>query len=244
MVKNVQALILLAFFILMFSSNASAETDSFPENSVAEIRHPVRVSEGIPPSTTSCNITIYYPSTYPANNSIFVNFKPMGRDGFTSYFNYTLNQSQTTIKGIYPYDITCVAGVLNATVTSEFIINQGGVSPNQQRTDTLSRTIWFFFGLAVFCLISAMFVKRMPVKITLFLFMTWFLLMGINTSLIGMQDEIVNPKIENFFEFFLVLSFLANRFILYGVGVLWIVIFFVTFKDKLNWKKSERYDYG
>lgn len=233
--KNVQ--VVIVFFLFLFLISFTSAIEPLTQNESAQVRFPVRLGGGVAPIGTLCNFTMLYP-----NNTYLINFQPMTR--LTDEYSFNLTGTQTSQAGVYDSQVTCNFGGLNDTLSTSIIINPGGIEPSQQRTDTLSRTIWFFFGLGVFCFISAMFVKSKPVKITLFLFMVWFLLMGTNTSLIAMQDEVINPKIQTFFEFFLTLSFMANNFIIYGVGILWIIVFFTTFKDKLKFKKSERYDYG
>lgn len=233
--QNAKALGLLIIFVLCITLVSSLEP--ITQNQTAEIKHSVRLGGGVAPVGTSCNITILYP-----NKSILINFQPMTR--LVDQYQYNLTGTQTSTSGVYDYDVTCVHGGLNDTLSSSLIINPGGIEPSQQRTDTLSRTIWFFFALALLCFISIFMVRKPPIKITMFLFMFWFILMGVNTSLLAMQDEVINPQVEEFFEFMLVLSFIANRFILIAIAGLWCVIFFITFKDRMKTKTNERYDYG
>ncbi|HEX9804498.1 MAG TPA: hypothetical protein VGA67_02355 [Candidatus Dojkabacteria bacterium] len=207
---------------------------SYPQGSVVEIKHPVRVDGGIPASAL-CNISVYNPH----NTTLLVNFLGMTNSG--DYFNYTLNTSQTTTKGIYNYDITCESAGLNATNSFQFLINLGGTEPTEQRTSSQTRTIAIFFVLGILSFIAIFFVKMFPIKITMFLIMIWFFLIGINLTYLSIQDELVNTSMEGFFSFFLVVAFYSNYFIFISIAIIWILTFFTTFLEKKRQKKEDRY---
>jgi len=158
-----------------------------------------------------------------------------------SYFNYTLNSSQTNTKGLYTYDVTCTDGTLNETESFDFFINLGGVEPTAARTDTLSRTIWIFFSFGIISCLVAIFSKRIPIKISFIIFTIWFFLTTINTAFLAVQDEIVNPSVENFLSFFLVISHYINYALLFSVGVVWIITLIVSLISQNQIKKEKLY---
>lgn len=226
---------LMFCLLLVFLISIVGAVQTYEQGSVIDIKKSVRVDGGIPNSAV-CNISIFYP-----NSTTLIDYQEMQDQ--TNFFNYTLSSSQTNIKGEYNYDITCFQGGLNETASDGFLINLGGIEPNQQRTDAVSRTIYIFFGLAVMCLIGVVFVNKLPFRVTLGVVMVWFLLIGINTSYLAIQDEIVNSKIESFFSFFLTASFIINWGLFYALAIFWVVIFFVNLFNFRRLKKESRYSF-
>src|SRR3990167_1408415 len=112
-------LIAILFFITLIPLVNSL---AFTQNEEGEIVHAVRVGGGLPGSSTNCNISIFY-----SNGSDFIDFDAMTNSN--DVFNYTLNNSQTTIIGKYNYAVSCTNGNLNDTKEYEFFINPGGVEP-------------------------------------------------------------------------------------------------------------------
>lgn len=235
MEKILQVLkISLCLFFLLFSLSFVSAVQTFEQNHTAAICHAVR-KDGAIPTSAACNITINY-----ANGSNLVNFLAM--DDLGDQFCYNLTGAQTSVKGIYSYDISCDDSTDNATLSSEYLVNLGGIEPTQSRTDTMSRTIFIFFGLAVLVFLSLFWVKKTPFKLSLFLVMIWFILMGINASYISIQDEVLNVNIENFFSFFLVISYWANYAIFVSIAIIWAITFIVSIME-FNKKKRVK-DYG
>ena len=183
-------LVSLAYFIFFLPASSGL---TFRQNSAADIKSEVRLNGAVPPASALCNISVYYP-----NNSILVDFRQMTNQG--SYFNYTINSSQTSLKGNYNYCVTCSSSGLNETDCSKFIINLGGIEPSQLRTDTSTRNIYIFLGLGLLAFLGFFLTGKLPVRLTLLLIMIWFILMGINSAYISMQDEILNENLENFFS--------------------------------------------
>jgi len=222
----------LLFFVLIITLSSAIQT--FPQNSEAKICRAVRDGGALPTSAT-CNLTVDY-----SNGSKLIDFQPM--QDLTDQFCFNLTSSHTSVKGIYEYQISCTDGVDNATIDSQYLVNLGGIEPSQERTDALSRTIWTFFGFAFLFFLGVLFVKTIPVRTTLFLLMFWFILMGVNASYISIQDEVVNTNIENFFSFFLTISFLFNYVIFIAIVIIWMITFIVNLLDKHRRKLEKDYD--
>lgn len=209
---------------------------SFQQNNYADIQHAVRVNGALPDSSANCNITIRY-----SNNTILVNFLPMTNQG--NYFNYTLQPSQTSIIGTYPYDVSCVGQGLNTTQSFTFSITPGGIDPSVSRTNAISRTIYFVFGLGILLFLGFYLVNNIPVKYTLLLLSVMFFLISINMLFISLQDEVINPNIVNFFSKFTAISFYIFWFIGFLIFALWMITFINTIMLKMQYKKMEKYGY-
>jgi len=228
---KLQIIVFLTMFVLLLNCCSALET--FEQNTNIDIKQPVRIDGGLPKDTL-CNITVYYP-----NKSLLVDFKEMTEEN--SYYNYTIPSTKTSTKGVYTYDIFCTNGTLSSSDSFEFLINLGGVPPSTSRTDTLTRNIFIFIGLGVMAFIGFIYFDKFPVRASLFLLMIWFILMGLNFSFISLQDEVVNPSIENFFSSFLTISFYLNWFIFSFIILIWGVTFFVSIFDFKRKKRELKY---
>jgi len=229
--KKVNRNFLFLFFFVLLISSVSALT--FEQNKEGFICHGVR-KDGAIPTSASCNITINY-----ANGSNLVNFLAM--DDLSDQFCYNLTTSHTSLKGTYDYEVTCNDATENETISSSYLVNLGGIEPNQNRTDATTRTIWIFFGLAFATFLSLFWIQKTPFKFSLFLIMIWFILMGINISYISIQDEVVNSSIEGFLSFFLVASYWANYAIFFAIIVIWIITFIVNIMESHKKKLVKEY---
>lgn len=225
----------VSFILLIITISLSSAIDTYSQNSDVDLKHPVRLN-GAVSSGINCNISVYKP-----DNTVLIDFKPMTDNG--DYFNYTLNSTQTATKGVYNYDITCIGAGENQTDSFDFLINLGGVEPSDSRTHAQTRNILVFFGLAIIFFISIFFARSFPVKLTFFLLVVWFLLIGINFIYIAIGDEVLNPSVENFFSFFLTLSFYANYFIFISIFILWMITLFVNVLQVNKRRKATKYGF-
>lgn len=231
MVKQIQAIIILCFLLLV----PAVVAESYPQGSEIGLKVPVRV-DGYISTGVTCNITVLYP-----NSSILIDFKEMSDK--ISYFNYTLNTSQTTIKGDYTYCVTCHSSTTgsNQTECFDFAINLGGVDATQSRTDATSRAVYFMFGVAIILFIGLIFSKTTPVKFTFGLGALMFFLIAVNLIFMSMQDEIVNPKVEGFFSSFTAISYIAYWFIGALIGIIWLLTSVVSLMNYMQIKKQRKY---
>ncbi len=234
--KKVLLIMSLIFILLIVVGAALVSSLAFRQNSIGDIRHSVRVEDGIPPSTATCNMTLFYP-----NRTVFVDFQAMTNQ--VDDFNYTLNESQTSVIGKYDYDITCFSGSLNKTDTFELFINPGGVEPSATKTDAISRAIYVIFTLGILLFISFLLTKENFVfKYTFFLLSLLFFLIAINFIFIGLQDDVVNPTVQDFFSSFTAISFILYWFFGFAIFTLWTVAIINTLIYKNNIKQAERMD--
>lgn len=230
-------LILFVFTLMLLPLVVAA---TYSQNSVADIKHPVRVNDGLPSSAANCNISIYYP-----NGTTFIPFGNMTISDDNNYFNYTLNTSQTTIIGTYLYDVTCVDGSFNATDTFSFLINLGGVEPTEERTGAITRGVYFVFIIGLVLFLAFLFSRtKLPVKLTLLLLSGLSFLIALNLIFLDLQDAVVNPAVVGFFSSFTAISFYIYWGIGMAIGIIWIFALIMTWVDKRNRDTMRNFGYG
>ena len=224
---------LLVVLILMYVLSFGLVTAE-KQGEKVDLRVPVRINGGL--GAVNCNITVIDP-----NNTIIVDFLEMTDQ--ISYQNYTLNSTQTSVKGTYNYCVTCSsAGGLNQTKCFDFFVNPSGIEPTQQRTDSITRSVYFLFGIAIIMFLAFFFATQsVPVKWTVFAIGVVFFVMGINTIFISMQDEVINPVLENFFSGFLVISYYFYYFVAVLLIILWAFTFINTWLYKKNMKNIAKF---
>lgn len=228
--------VLLLFSVLIFIPSVSA---AISQGQPADISHSVRVDGGEAPAGTSCNITIFF-----ANDTKLVDFQEMTR-GTGAVYNYSLNQTQTAIKGDYTYDVTCVSpDNRNSTQSFSMSINYGGIDPSESRTGATSRAIYIVFGLAILSFLAFMYFQKEVIKYTFFLMAILFVVITINFLFLGFQDEVVNPKVEAFFSAMTAISFYIYWFIAALIFILWLFAFINTTMQSMKEKKSRKFGYG
>lgn len=191
---------------------------------------------GLCTATAECNLTINYP-----NSTILLDNQRMDNLN-NGYFNYTLNENQTTPSGEYRTRVSCLDGGLNDTANFIYEVNPTGIRPSDQKTESLTRSIYFIFGIGILCFIGFLFIKPVPVKWTFFLVAILLFVVALNTLFIGLQDEVVNPKLETFFSGALTIAFILYWFIGFLIFFLWMVTFIMTIMDRMEVKKMRRLD--
>lgn len=224
-------------FLLLFLIIPLVNALTFEQNQEANIRHAVRVNDGIPSTNANCNITISYP-----NGTLLVDVDSMSISSNSNYFNYTLNTTQTSIKGEYDYEITCVDGNLNATESFSYLVNYGGIEPTEARTDSITRSIYFIFGIGVLLFLGFLFINfKLPIKATFFLVSLLFFLIGINLIFLDLQDQVVNSRLEGFFSSFTAISFYIYLFVGFLIGSIWILSVMVTLISRKRVRRLEKF---
>jgi hypothetical protein len=143
-----------------------------------------------------------------------------------NYYNYTLLPNQTTQEGEHFVIITC-QGDTDGFSTFTYEINPTGIRPTEQRTETITRTIYFIFGIAIIFFLGYIFIaEKTTVKYTFFLLSFIFFLIAMNIVFVSMQDEVVNPRLENLFSFLVAASFYMYWFIGGLIFIMWFLAFF------------------
>lgn len=184
----------------------------------------------------SCSYVNISSITYP-NGTILPLEEVMTRTGVD--YNYSF---QPPTQGCYSYS---VYGDKDSGYESEIIdfkVTTTGLCSNEAGTTALSRGIYFLFGIAVILLTAFFFIKsKPPVKWTLFLLSFIFLLASLNILFVGIQDEVVNPQAEQFFDILTASSWYLLWFAAIMLGVLWIITTIQTLLVKNVQNKLEKY---
>lgn len=230
---------LLTLSIFLFTALASAEPSFYiPQSQDYEIKVACDLNGANCPSTTRCNITSYYP-----NSSFFINNKGMGNLN-NGFFNYSLNNNQTSTKGEYGSSVSCVDSTVGINDTSVFTfeINPTGIRPTEQRSQSISRGVYFMFILGILLFIGFLFTREsIPVRWTFFIFSLIFFLIGINIIFISISDEIVNPRLETFFDGFTAITWYSYWFAGGLLALIWALTFINTILYKKNMENIKRF---
>lgn len=179
-------------------------------------------------ATTPCQVTINYPNQTNLLKNADLTYN-------TNYYNITLNSTQTAITGEYSVIVTC-QGNSSGFATFTYEVNPTGIRASEQRTDALTRSIYFLFGIAIVLFAIFIFVDlSLPIKWTFFILAFIFLLIGVNVVFVSLKDEVVNPSLENLFSFLTTASFILYWF----AGVLLLFIWMLTIMNTYILKKNQ-----
>ena len=228
----------LFFFIgLILLPFISGSSFYIPKDTDYSIKFNCKLDGSICSTTATCNVSIDYP-----NSSILVD-NQVAQLISNARYNYTLNVTQNSMVGEdYTLSITCYDGNVNGSQIVTYGINPSGIRPSEQRTDTITRSIYFIFIIGILLFIGFLFTKQsIPVKWTFFAFSIIFFLIGINIIFISLQDEIVNPKLETFFSGFTVISWYFYWFIGGLLIIMWALTFLNTWLLKKNMSNAKKY---
>ena len=233
---------LLFFFVFLFLllsllSSVSASSFYIPQNTNYSLKFNCEIDEAICSDSATCNISIEYPNSTSLIDNDDATFIANGR------YNYSLTDSQNSVLGEdYVLSIACFDGTVNGTQTVNYGINPSGIRPSEQRTNTITRSIYFVFVIGILLFVAFLFVKQSaPVKWTFFAVSIIFFLIGINTIFISLQDEIVNPQLENFFSAFTAISWYFYWFVAGLLIIMWIFTFINTWILKKNLSNLQKY---
>lgn len=190
-------------------------------------------------TNANCNITIVYlqnSTTIADNNASNLN---------NGLFAFELDENQTNINGEFSTRVMCIDGGLNDTASFIYEVNPTGIRPSEQKTAATTRGIWFFVIIAILLFLGFMFVnQKVPVKWTFFGLSVIFFLISINLLFIGIQDEVVNPRLEGFFEGFTVISWYFYWFVGGLLIIMWAFTFINTWFYRKNLNNARRFGLG
>jgi len=124
----------------------------------------------------SCNIDGSMCSNEASCNATITNTTTLMADVATSNllnarFEHNITENETATPGEYTLKIDCTDGNLNGTSTLIYEVNGAGIRSSEQRTQALSRSIYFIFGIGVLLFIAFLFASQsVPAKWTFFIF--------------------------------------------------------------------------
>lgn len=231
--------VLVASFLFVVPM-VSAETAFYvPKNQDYNLKFSCDLEGNLCPSTTFCNITIS-----PLQNSSILIDNNATTNLNNGFFNITLNSSQNSQAGEYQSHVVCYdsSSGLNDTASFIYEVNPNGIRPSSQKSSAINVGMWFFIVLAVLLFIAFLFVKfSIPVKWTFFLVAIIFALISINLLSVNIQDQVVNPRLESFFDSFTAISFIMYWFAFGMLAIMWILTFFQTWIYKKNMQNFKRF---
>lgn len=185
-------------------------------------------------NNTICQLNINYP-----NQSNLVSNGTMSFNN--NFFNLTLDANQTKVSGEYSVIASC-QGNLSAFSTFTYEINPTGIRAREERTQAVTRSTYIIFGIAVIFFLAFLFIgESAPIRWTFFILSMIFILVGINVIFVSLQDEVVNPNLENLFSFITAASFYLYWFAGGLLLIIWILTFLNTWFYKKNKKEFEKY---
>ena len=206
------------------------------EDTNYSIRFTCELDDAICPSGTLCNVSIQSP-----NSSVLIPEGETVNVGGARY-EYNLTERETEVKGEYFTTVECWTPSTNGTSNFIYEVNSAGIRPTQQRTSAVTRSIYFMFGIGIVLFLVFAFAKLSPpMKWTFFIFSIMFWLIGINILFVGLQDEVVNPKLENLFDSLVGLSFIFLWFCGGLLIIIWGFAFINTWIFKKNLQNAQRY---
>ena len=229
--------IILVLLVLLALPLIFAESSFYvPKADNYTIKFTCELDGSVCSDSTACNISISYP-----NSSSLITTNSTTNLG-SSRFEFDLNDTQTATNGEYRTDIVCYDGGINGTSSFIYEINPTGIRPTAERTDTISRSIYFILIIGLLLFIGFLFVREKPhVKWTFFIFSILFFLIGINLIFVGLQDEAVNPRLETFFDSFTAISFYAYWFLAGLLIIMWAFTALNTWLYKKNRDNLNKY---
>lgn len=185
--------------------------------------------------STYSNISrVVYPnSSYVINSDVV-----MTKNG--DNYNYSYNMTSTV--GNYLVYGHCDEEGSKINWVYDFTINPSGVPPSVSRTDATSRSIYIIFAIGVLLFIGFMFMNTStPIKYSFLGFSLMFFLIAVNLLFVSIQDEIINPKLENFLDFFSAAFWYAFYFIAFLLILMWFFTFIQTWLLKKNQENMRRF---
>jgi len=212
---------ILSLFLISF---ISADTAFFiPKNNDYCIKFSCELNGGLCSAGAACNLSINYPNSSQLVSNINTTNLNNG------YFEYCLNSTYTSINGEHQARASCIDGGLNDTSTFTYEVNPTGIRPSDQKTASLTRGIYFFSVIALLFFIAFLFIKQtLPMKWTYFIFSFIFFLIALNMLSVGVQDEVINTRLENFFDSFTAISTYMYWFCAAALAIMWAFTFLQT----------------
>lgn len=186
-------LILLLLFIPLVSA---LSLGTFKTNEDLDIKIPLFDSNLTHlNSATITQLTIIYPNgtQLAANQSMQYN---------ENYFNYSIDSTKVNADGEYQGKLSFHQGAAYGFVDFVFTVNPQGIEQTQERTDTLTRTIYFIGAFAILLSIAGFLTHFAPMKWTLFILSAITLLIALNMISVTLRDEVVNPSIISLIDTF------------------------------------------
>lgn len=187
-------------------------------------------------NASSCNLTYIQYTNYP--KALFnVALTKSGSDFYT-----TIASGNYSNLGSVCHGVRCTDGNSFQTGSVCREITATGISYSESRTNAISRSIYVVFGVAVILFLTFLFYQTsIPVKLTFAVLSFVFILIGFNLVVVSLADELVNPKIQGFFDTLTAISFYMYWFLGGILILMWIYTLWNTVIYKQNVDAARRF---
>jgi hypothetical protein len=221
MKNKLMLIMLLGMFLISFTS-ALDSLGTFKQN------QPVNITQICNDATYITISSVSYPNSSIAIGQ--VNMTSLGSGEFYKQFENTST--------IGRYDVRGVSDGCDKVFATYFVVTPSGY----EGTQVINLSIWILFAITIILFIAYLFVNTTPpIKWTFFILSMMFLLQTVSILFTGMQDEVANPKIVNYFSFLATSSFILFWFAFGILIVIWILTTFQTILFNKKQKKMEKY---
>lgn len=220
----------LVFLLFLSTITAVEHIGSFPKDRIMNISQPCS-------NCTSVNVTSIY---FLRNSTYIVNVvEVMNNVAGTEYIYVCDNCSN--ISGDYRVTGQADLDGEQEVWVYDYTINPQGIDASDQRTESLSRALYFIFGIGLIIFVAFLFSTKPPIKWTFFIVSLVFFMIGLNIISITLVDEVVNPRLEDFFDSFTAIAFYFYWFAAGLIGIMWFFAFFNTWIYRKNLNNIRRY---
>lgn len=228
--------IVLGISLISITTVSAATSFFIPKDTNYTIEFLCKIDGSVCSDTSTCNITTRYP-----NSTLLINNNETENIG-NGIYNFQLADDQTYLSGEYKNNVVCYDGGNNGSSSFIYEVNPSGIRNTDGRTSTTTRSIYFFVILGLLFIIGFVFSNKPPAKYTFLLFGILMFLITINLLFLSMQDEVLNPKLETFFDGFTAVSYYAYWFIATVLVFLWMVTFLQTWIQTKNMEKIRKFE--
>jgi len=228
--KKICLALLLGVFLVSMISASQSFLGTFKQNDCIDLTQ----------TCASCSYNNITSIIYPNGTKIlFAPEQNMSKTG-TEYLFNTCNYSALT--GNYKVNGHGDLAGTDTVWNYGYSITPSGIAPSESRTQAMTRSIYFLFIPAILLFIAFLFVQaKPPVKWSFLLLSIMFFLQTINILFVGLQEEVINPKIEGYFSFLTTASFILFWFAFGLMAIMWFLTFFQTMLLKKNKRTMEKY---
>jgi hypothetical protein len=203
--------------------------------------HIFNSSTGLAVNSTAITVTCFFHLYNETGNHLLKLIDTVPSNTFD--YEFEVGGGNWTFLGEYSYIVQCNTSTQGGFAAVPITITSSGLEQNISRTQTITRSIYFLFIISIILFLAFLFVPSKPtVKWTYFLISIMFLLQSVNILYVGMLDEVINPRIEQFFSFLATSSFILFWFAMGLLIVMWILSTLQTILFNKKQKQQEKYE--
>ncbi len=168
---------------------------------------------------------------------------PMVFEGAGREWSFEVGGGNLSELGEYSYLVVCNSTFFGGFVSVGFEVTTSGSMITEGNSSILNITIVFFMILSILLFINFMLVKDKPqVKWTSFLVGFIFLITALNIISLVLLDALVSPKITDFINSFVAISFILYWFAFGLLAVIWFLTILNTILFRRKLKQEELFN--